>query len=91
MDLEEQVYQLYVPQQIISNTSKSLLEQFKQNVQQAGYTKYIVDQSSRFEQENTIVVKLAIPWKNHDHKKLIQYLINENAYVDSTSFRNRGQ
>ncbi len=36
---------------------------------------------------NTIVVKLAITCNNDDHKKLMQYLINENAYVDSTSFK----
>ena len=87
VDLEQQVYLLYVPQQLISSTSKFLLEQFEQNIQQAGYTTHIVDQSSRFEQENTIVVKLAIPWKNHNHNKLVQYLINEKAYVDSTSFK----
>ncbi|MDI6498976.1 hypothetical protein QMA66_10820 [Leuconostoc suionicum] len=87
MNLKEQVYRLYVPQQLISSTSKSLLEQFEQNVKQAGYTTHIVNQSSLFEQENIIVIKLAIPWNNHDHKKLMQYLINENAYVDSTSFK----
>ncbi|QOY98692.1 hypothetical protein IRM63_05060 [Leuconostoc citreum] len=58
VDLKEQVYRLYVPQQLISSTSKSLLEQFEQNVQQAGYTTYIVDQSSRFEQENTVFGRL---------------------------------
>lgn len=36
---------------------------------------------------HTIVVKLAIPCNNDDHKKLTQYLIHENAYVDSTSFK----
>ena len=87
VDLEQQVYRLYVPQQLISSTSKSLLEQFEQNVQQAGYTTHIANQSPCFEQENTIVIKLAIPWNNHDHKQLTQYLINENAYVDSTSFK----
>ena len=87
VDLEQQVYRLYVPQQLISSTSKSLLEQFEQNVQQAGYTTHIANQSSYFEQENTIVVKLAIPCNNNDHKKLMQYLITENAYVDSTSFK----
>ncbi|WP_270338861.1 MULTISPECIES: hypothetical protein [Leuconostoc] len=87
VDLEEQVYRLYIPQQLISSASKSLLEQFEQNVQQAGYTTHIANQSSHFEQENTIVVKLAIPCNNDDHKKLTQYLINENAYVDSTSFK----
>jgi len=86
-DLKEQVYRLYVPQQLISSTSKSLLEQFEQNVQQAGYTTYIVDQSSRFEQENTVFIKLTGQCTNHDHKKLTQYLINENAYIDSTSFK----
>ncbi|MGX4593332.1 hypothetical protein JNUCC76_05255 [Leuconostoc sp. JNUCC 76] len=85
--LEKQVYRLYVPQHFISSTSKSLLEQFEQNVQQAGYTTHIANQSSHFEQENTIVIKLAIPWNNHDHKQLTQYLINENAYVDSTNFK----
>ena len=87
VDLKEQVYRLYVPQQLISSTSKSLLEQFEQNVQQAGYTTYIVDQSSRFEQENTVFIKLTDQCINYDHKKLTQYLINENAYVDSTSFK----
>ncbi|WP_223318924.1 hypothetical protein, partial [Leuconostoc mesenteroides] len=87
VDLEEQVYRLYVPQQLISSASKFLLEQFEQNVQQAGYTTHIANQSPCFEQENTIVIKLAIPWNNHDHKQLTQYLINENAYVDSTSFK----
>ncbi|WP_223825151.1 hypothetical protein [Leuconostoc carnosum] len=87
VDLEQQVYRLYVPQQLISSTIKSLLEQFEQNVQQAGYTTHIANQSPCFEQENTIVIKLAIPWNNHDHKQLTQYLINENAYVDSTSFK----
>ena len=87
VDLKEQVYRLYVPQQLISSTSKSLLEQFEQNVQQAGYTTHIANQSSNCEQENTIVVKLAISCNNDDHKKLIQYLINENAYIDSTSFK----
>lgn len=87
VDLEEQVYRLYIPQQLISSASKSLLEQFEQNVQQAGYTTHIANQPSHFEQENTIVVKLAIPCNNDDHKKLTQYLINENAYVDSTSFK----
>lgn len=87
VDLEEQVYRLYIPQQLISSASKSLLEQFEQNVQQAGYTTHIANQPSHFEQENTIVVKLAIPCNNDDHKKLTQYLINENAYVDITSFK----
>ena len=87
VDLKEQVYRLYVPQQLISSTSKSLLEQFEQNVQQAGYTTYIVDQSSHFEQENTVFIKLTGQCTNHDHKKLTQYLINENAYIDSTSFK----
>lgn len=41
VDLEEQVYRLYIPQQLISSASKSLLEQFEQNVQQAGYTTHI--------------------------------------------------
>ncbi|MCJ2168137.1 MULTISPECIES: hypothetical protein [Lactobacillales] len=87
VDLKEQVYRLYVPQQLISSTSKSLLEQFEQNVQQAGYTTYIVDQSAHFEQENTVFIKLTGQCTNHDHKKLTQYLINENAYIDSTSFK----
>lgn len=87
VNLEEQVYRLYVPQQLISSTSKSLLEQFEQNVKQVGYTTYIVDQSSRFEQENTVLIKLTGQCINYDHKKLTQYLINENAYVDSTSFK----
>ena len=87
VDLEQQVYRLYVPQQFISSSSKSLLEQFEQNVQQAGYTTHIANQSPCFEQENTIVIKLAIPWNNHDRKQLTQYLITENAYVDSTSFK----
>lgn len=87
VDLKKQVYRLYVPQQLISSTSKSLLEQFEQNVKQAGYTTHIANQSSNCEQENTIVVKLAIPCNDDDHKKLMQYLINENAYVDSTSFK----
>ena len=87
VNLEEQVYRLYVPQQVISSTSKSLLEQFEQNVKQVGYTTYIVDQSSRFEQENTVLIKLTGQCINYDHKKLTQYLINENAYVDSTNFK----
>ncbi|WP_162619128.1 hypothetical protein [Leuconostoc mesenteroides] len=66
VDLKEQVYRLYVPQQLISNTSKYLLEQFEQNVQQAGYTTYIVDQSSRFEQENTVFIKLTDQCINYD-------------------------
>ncbi|WP_273946980.1 hypothetical protein, partial [Leuconostoc mesenteroides] len=64
VDLEEQVYRLYVPQQLISSASKFLLEQFEQNVQQAGYTTHIANQSSNCEQENTIVVKLAISCNN---------------------------
>ncbi|WP_249192649.1 hypothetical protein [Weissella minor] len=87
VDLKEQVYRLSVPQQLISSTSKSLLEQFEQNVKQAGYTTHIANQSSLFEQENIIVIKLAVPWNNHDHKKLMKHLINENAYVDSMSFK----
>lgn len=87
VDLKEQVYRLYVPQQFISSTSKSLLEQFEQNVQQAGYTTHIANQSPRFEQEKTVLIKLTGQCTNHDHKKLIQYLMNENAYVDRTSFK----
>ncbi|WP_349535702.1 hypothetical protein [Leuconostoc mesenteroides] len=87
VDLKEQVYRLYVPQQLISSISKSLLEQFEKNVQQAGYTTHIANQSSHFEQENTIVIQQTIPWNNYDHKQLTQYLINENAHVDSTSFK----
>ncbi|WP_370928873.1 hypothetical protein AB3363_04820 [Leuconostoc mesenteroides] len=87
VDLEQQVYRLYVPQQLISSTSKSLLEQFEQNLQQAGYTTHIGKQSSHFEQENTIVIQLTNPCNNDAHKQLTQYLINENAYVDSTSFK----
>lgn len=87
VDLKEQVYRLYVPQQLISSTSKSLLEQFEQNVQQAGYTTHIANQSPRFEQENTVLIKLTGQYTNHDHKNLTQYLINENAYIDSTSFK----
>lgn len=49
VDLKEQVYRLCAPQQLISSTSKSLLEQFEQNVQQAGCTTHIANQSPRFE------------------------------------------
>ena len=87
VDLKQQVYRLYVPQQLISSTSKFLLEQFEKNVQQAGYTTHIENHSPRFEQENTVLIKLTRQCTNHDHKQLTQYLINENAYVDSTSFK----
>ena len=56
VNLEEQVYRLYVPKQLMSSTNKSLLEQFEQNIKQAGYTTHVANQSSRFEQENTVLL-----------------------------------
>lgn len=73
VDLEQQVYRSYEPQQLISSTSKSLLEQFEQNVKQAGYTTHIADDLPCFEQENTVLIKLIGQCINPDHKKLTQY------------------